>query len=67
MLLAGVDEPLIVIDWSDLKKDQSMHLAARLGAGGRAQPGRTAPRSRGGKKLSRLSTMIWVNFREALR
>ncbi len=28
MLLAGVDEPLIVIDWSDLKKDQSMHLAS---------------------------------------
>jgi hypothetical protein len=26
MLLAGVAEPLIVIDWSDLKEDQSLHL-----------------------------------------
>ncbi len=37
MLLAGVDEPLIVIDWSDLKKDQSMHLLrASVPVGGRS-------------------------------
>ncbi len=35
-LLAGVAEPLIVIDWSDLKADQSLHLLrASLPVGGR--------------------------------
>jgi hypothetical protein len=34
--LAGVAEPLIVIDWSDLKEDQSLHLLrASLPVGGR--------------------------------
>jgi hypothetical protein len=37
MLLAGVAEPLIVIDWSDLKRDQSLHLLrASLPVGGRS-------------------------------
>jgi len=36
-LLAGVAEPLIVIDWSDLKADQSLHLLrASLPVGGRS-------------------------------
>jgi hypothetical protein len=36
MLLAGVAEPLIVIDWSDLTADQSLHLLrASLPVGGR--------------------------------
>ncbi len=36
-LLAGVAEPLIVIDWSDLKEDQSLHLLrASLPVGGRS-------------------------------
>jgi len=36
-LLAGVPEPLIVIDWSDLKADQSLHLLrASLPVGGRS-------------------------------
>ena len=37
MLLAGVAEPLIVIVWSDLKEDQSLHLLrASLPVGGRS-------------------------------
>jgi len=37
MLLAGVAEPLIVIDWTDLKSDQSLHLLrASLPVGGRS-------------------------------
>ncbi|ESQ16460.1 MAG: IS4 family transposase [Thiohalocapsa sp. PB-PSB1] len=37
MLLTGVAEPLIVIDWSDLKEDQSLHLLrASLLVGGRS-------------------------------
>jgi hypothetical protein len=37
MLLVGVAEPLIVIDWSDLKADQSLHLLrASLPVGGRS-------------------------------
>ena len=37
MLLSGVIEPLIVIDWSDLKRDQSLHLlCASLPVGGRS-------------------------------
>jgi len=37
MLLAGVAEPLIVIDWSDLKEDQSLHLLrASVPVGGRS-------------------------------
>ncbi len=37
MLLAGVAEPLIVIDWSDLKADQSLHLLrASVPVGGRS-------------------------------
>jgi hypothetical protein len=37
MLRAGVAEPLIVIDWSDLKKDQSLHLLrASVPVGGRS-------------------------------
>jgi len=37
MLLAGVPEPLIVIDWSDLKEDQSLHLLrASVPVGGRS-------------------------------
>ncbi len=37
MLLSGVAEPLIVIDWSDLKEDQSLHLLrASLPVGGRS-------------------------------
>ncbi|MGD8275965.1 MAG: IS4 family transposase [Thiohalocapsa sp.] len=37
MLLAGVAEPLIVVDWSDLKEDQSLHLLrASLPVGGRS-------------------------------
>jgi hypothetical protein len=37
MLLAGVAEPLIVIDWSDLKRDQSLHLLrASVPVGGRS-------------------------------
>jgi hypothetical protein len=37
MLLNGVAEPLIVIDWSDLKEDQSVHLLrASLPVGGRS-------------------------------
>ena len=37
MLLAKVAEPLIVIDWSDLKADQSLHLLrASLPVGGRS-------------------------------
>ena len=37
MLLTGVAEPLIVIDWSDLKADQSLHLLrASLPVGGRS-------------------------------
>jgi hypothetical protein len=37
MLLAGLSEPLIVIDWSDLKADQSLHLLrASLPVGGRS-------------------------------
>jgi hypothetical protein len=37
MLLSGVVEPLIVIDWSDLKRDQSLHLLrASLPVGGRS-------------------------------
>jgi hypothetical protein len=37
MLLAGVAEPLIVIDWSDLKEDQSLHLLrASVPGGGRS-------------------------------
>lgn len=36
-LLSGVPEPLIVIDWSDLKADQSLHLLrASLPVGGRS-------------------------------
>jgi hypothetical protein len=36
-LLAGVAEPLIVIDWSDLKEDQSLHLLrASVPVGGRS-------------------------------
>lgn len=36
-LLSGVLEPLIVIDWSDLKADQSLHLLrASLPVGGRS-------------------------------
>jgi hypothetical protein len=36
MLLTGLAEPLIVIDWSDLKEDQSLHLLrASLPVGGR--------------------------------
>jgi hypothetical protein len=31
MLLTGVAEPLIVIDWSDLKEDQSLHLGREKG------------------------------------
>jgi len=37
MLLTGVVEPLIVVDWSDLKEDQSLHLLrASLPVGGRS-------------------------------
>jgi hypothetical protein len=37
MLLAGVAEPLIVVDWSDLKEDQSLPLLrASLPVGGRS-------------------------------
>jgi hypothetical protein len=37
MLLSGVVEPLIVIDWSDLKRDQSLYLLrASLPVGGRS-------------------------------
>ncbi|WP_462321329.1 IS4 family transposase [Halochromatium sp.] len=37
VLLAGVAEPLIVIDWSDLKEDQSLHLLrASVPVGGRS-------------------------------
>jgi len=37
MLLAGVAEPLIAVDWSDLKEDQSLHLLrASLPLGGRS-------------------------------
>lgn len=37
MILAGVAEPLIVIDWSDLKADQSPHrLRASVPVGGRS-------------------------------
>ena len=37
MLLTGVAEPLIVIDWSDLKRDQSLHLLrASVPVGGRS-------------------------------
>jgi hypothetical protein len=37
MLLTGVAEPLIVIDWSDLKADQSLHiLRASVPVGGRS-------------------------------
>ncbi len=37
MLLARVAEPLILIDWSDLKADQSVHLLrASLAVGGRS-------------------------------
>lgn len=37
MLLNGIAEPLIVIDWSDLKEDQSLHLLrASLPVGGRS-------------------------------
>jgi RNase P protein component len=37
MLLTGVAEPLVVIDWSDLKEDQSLHLLrASLPVGGRS-------------------------------
>jgi hypothetical protein len=37
MLRTGVTEPLIVIDWSDLKQDQSLHLLrASLPVGGRS-------------------------------
>ena len=37
MLLARVGEPLILIDWSDLKADQSVHLLrASLAVGGRS-------------------------------
>jgi len=37
MLLSGLAEPLIVIDWSDLKEDQSLHLLrASLPVGGRS-------------------------------
>jgi Transposase DDE domain len=37
VLLADIAEPLIVIDWSDLKADQSLHLLrASLPAGGRS-------------------------------
>jgi hypothetical protein len=37
MLLTSVAEPLIVIDWSDLKADQSLHLLrASLPVGGRS-------------------------------
>jgi len=37
MLLGGVAEPLIVIDWSDLKDDQSLHLLrASVPVGGRS-------------------------------
>ena len=37
VLLAGVAEPLIVIDWSDLNKDQWLHLLrASVPVGGRS-------------------------------
>ena len=37
MLLANVAEPLIVVDWSDLKEDQSLHvLRASVPVGGRS-------------------------------
>ena len=37
LLLAGVAQPLIVIDWSDLKEDQSLHLLrASVPVGGRS-------------------------------
>ena len=37
MLISGVAEPLIVIDWSDLKEDQSLHLLrASVPVGGRS-------------------------------
>jgi len=37
VLLARIGEPLILIDWSDLKKDQSLHLLrASLAVGGRS-------------------------------
>jgi hypothetical protein len=37
VLLAAIAEPLIVIDWSDLKADQSLHLLrASLPVGGRS-------------------------------
>jgi hypothetical protein len=37
VLLAGVTEPLIVVDWSDLKEDQSLHLLrASVPVGGRS-------------------------------
>ncbi|MEA3644291.1 MAG: IS4 family transposase, partial [Lamprobacter sp.] len=37
MLLNGVAEPLIVVDWSDLKEDQSLHLLrASVPVGGRS-------------------------------
>lgn len=36
-VLAGIAEPLILVDWSDLKADQSLHLLrASLPVGGRA-------------------------------
>jgi len=37
VLVAGVAEPLIVIDWGDLKADQSLHLLrASVPVGGRS-------------------------------
>ncbi|HSQ06283.1 MAG TPA: hypothetical protein VLM84_01085, partial [Chromatiaceae bacterium] len=45
-LLCGVIEPLIVIDWSDLKADQSLHLlraCASLPVGGRSPVSPPAP------------------------
>jgi hypothetical protein len=37
VLLAPLAEPVIVVDWSDLKADQSQHLLrAALSVGGRA-------------------------------
>ena len=36
VLLAGIGEPLILVDWSDLKADRSLHLLrASLPVGGR--------------------------------
>jgi hypothetical protein len=60
--LARIDEPVILIDWSDLKADQSLHLLrASLPVGGRSTKKCIRRRSSATAPCSTASCNAWGN------